>query len=351
MKQRQAVFCFHRKERAMLFVDNQEITDPSINIALETYLVENRLTDEPLLLFYINEPSIIIGRNQNTVEEVNQRYVEEKGIHVVRRMSGGGAVYHDLGNFSFCFIQDENGLARNFQAFTQPVIAALHKMGATGAALQGRNDLLIDGKKFSGNAMYVRNGRLTAHGTILFDADLDAVTQALKPRADKIESKGIKSIRSRVTNIKPYVADAYKGMSTREFRDCLLLEIFGVQSRAQVPEYKLGEQDWQKVQQIRAERFGNWDWNYGRSPAFSSERYFKFPIGAVDFRFNVDRGQIQSIRIYGDFFGLGDIADVEKLLTGIAYRREAVELAFSHIDVKHYFGNIEAADLVNLLVG
>lgn len=335
----------------MLFVDNQEITDPSINIALETYLVENRLADEPMLLFYINEPSIIIGRNQNTVEEVNQRYVEENGIHVVRRMSGGGAVYHDLGNFSFCFIQDENGMARNFSAFTRPVIECLHKMGATGAALQGRNDLLIDGKKFSGNAMYVRNGRLTAHGTILFDADLDAVTQALKPRADKIESKGIKSIRSRVTNIKPYVTDEYKGMSTREFRDSLLLNIFGVKDRAQVPEYRLEEKDWEKVRQIRAERFGNWDWNYGRSPAFSSERYFKFPIGAVDFRFNVERGLIQSIRIFGDFFGLGDIADVEKRLTGIAYRRDAIEKAFSEIGVKHYFGNIEAKELADLLVG
>ena len=115
-------------------------------------------------------------------------------------------------------------MARNFAAFTQPVIESLRKMGVTGAALQGRNDLLIDGKKFSGNAMYVRNGRLTAHGTILFDADLDAVTQALKPRADKIESRGIKSIRSRVTNIKPYVADEYKNMTTREFRDQLRSE-------------------------------------------------------------------------------------------------------------------------------
>ena len=266
-------------------------------------------------------------------------------------MSGGGAVYHDFGNFSFCFIQDENGMARNFAAFTQPVIESLRKMGVTGAALQGRNDLLIDGKKFSGNAMYVRNGRLTAHGTILFDADLDAVTQALKPRADKIESRGIKSIRSRVTNIKPYVADEYKNMTTREFRDSLLLNIFGVQNRAQVPEYKLGDDDWEKVHEIRAERFGNWDWNYGRSPAFSSERYFRFPIGAVDFRFNVENGIIQSIRIYGDFFGLGDIADVEKLLTGMSYRREAVESAFSGIDVKRYFGNIDPKELVDLLVG
>lgn len=336
----------------MLFVDNQENTDPRTNIALETYLVENRLTDQPLLLFYINEPSIIIGRNQNTVEEVNQRYVEEHGIHVVRRMSGGGAVYHDLGNFSYCFIQEEHGPARDFSVFTRPVIEALHQMGVAGAKLEGRNDLLIDGKKFSGNAMYIRNGRMTAHGTILYDADLDAVTAALKPRADKIESKGIKSVRSRVTNIRPYVADAYQHLNTREFRDHLLLRIFGVNSRADVPEYTLSADDWAQVAAIRAERFANWDWNYGRSPAFTSERYHKYPQGAVDFRFNVEQGgNIKGIKIYGDFFGVGDIADVEKRLTGIPYRRDAITAAFADIDTALYFGGIAAKDLIDQLVG
>ena len=336
----------------MLFVDNQENTDPRTNIALETYLVENRLTDQPLLLFYINEPSIIIGRNQNTVEEVNQRYVEEHGIHVVRRMSGGGAVYHDLGNFSYCFIQEEHGPARDFSVFTRPVIEALHQMGVTGARLEGRNDLLIDGKKFSGNAMYIRNGRMTAHGTILYDADLDAVTAALKPRADKIESKGIKSVRSRVTNIRPYVADAYQHLNTREFRDHLLLRIFGVNSRADMPEYTLSTDDWAQVAAIRAERFANWDWNYGRSPAFTSERYHKYPQGAVDFRFNVEQGgNIREIKIYGDFFGVGDIADVEKRLTGIPYRRDAISAAFADIDTALYFGGIAAKDLIDQLVG
>lgn len=336
----------------MLFVDNQENTDPRTNIALETYLVENRLTDQPLLLFYINEPSIIIGRNQNTVEEVNQRYVEEHGIHVVRRMSGGGAVYHDLGNFSYCFIQEEHGPARDFSVFTRPVIEALHQMGVAGAKLEGRNDLLIDGKKFSGNAMYIKNGRMTAHGTILYDADLDAVTAALKPRADKIESKGIKSVRSRVTNIRPYVADAYQHLNTREFRDHLLLRIFGVNSRADVPEYTLSADDWAQVAAIRAERFANWDWNYGRSPAFTSERYHKYPQGAVDFRFNVEQGgNIKEIKIYGDFFGVGDIADVEKRLTGIPYRRDAITAAFADIDTALYFGGIAAKDLIDQLVG
>lgn len=335
----------------MYFVDNQNITDPRINIALETYLVEHKLVDEPILLFYINEPSIIIGRNQNTVEEVNQAYIDAHNIHVVRRMSGGGAVYHDHGNCSFCFIKDDDGSFRDFAKFTEPIIEALHQMGVTGAALQGRNDLLIDGKKFSGNAMYVKNGRMTAHGTLLFDADLDAVSQALKPRQDKIESKGIKSVRSRVTNIKPYLSEADQDLTTEAFRDRLLLQIFGVSARDQVKEYVLTDADWEKVYQIRDERFGNWDWNYGHSPAFTMEKHHKFPIGAITFKLSVEQGVIENIRIFGDFFGLGDISDVETALCGTAYRREEIAAVFEHLNLTHYFGQVSAAELTDLLIG
>lgn len=333
----------------MYFVDNQNNYDASVNIALETYLVENRLVDEPILLFYINEPSIIIGRNQNTIEEVNQPYVEEKGITVVRRMSGGGAVYHDLGNFSFCFIKDDDGSFRDFASFTKPVIEALHKMGATSAELQGRNDLLIDGRKFSGNAMYAKNGRMTAHGTIMFKSDLEEVTRALKPNKAKIESKGIKSVRSRVTNIEPYVDEQYKNLSTEEFRDLILLEIFGVEKREDVKEYHLTEEDWQKVYAIREERFGNWDWNYGKSPAFDIKESHKFPFGLVDFRFNVKGGKIVEARIFGDFFGLGDIQDVEQQLIDVKYDRASVSDVLKNIDINKYFGNVTADDLVGML--
>lgn len=333
----------------MYFVDNQNNYDASVNIALETYLVENRLVDEPILLFYINEPSIIIGRNQNTIEEVNQAYVEEKGITVVRRMSGGGAVYHDLGNFSFCFIKDDDGSFRDFASFTKPVIEALHKMGATSAELQGRNDLLIDGRKFSGNAMYAKNGRMTAHGTIMFKSDLEEVTRALKPNKAKIESKGIKSVRSRVTNIEPYVDEQYKNLSTEEFRDLILLEIFGVEKREDVKEYHLTEEDWEKVYAIRQERFGNWDWNYGKSPAFDIKESHKFPFGLVDFRFNVKAGIIVEARIFGDFFGLGDIQDVEQQLSGVKYERSSVSDVLKNIDINKYFGNVAADDLVGML--
>lgn len=334
----------------MYFVDNQGITDPRINIALETYLVEYKLVNEPILLFYINEPSIIIGRNQNTVEEVNQAYIDENHIHVVRRMSGGGAVYHDFGNFSFCFIKDDDGSFRDFGKFTKPVIDALHKMGVTGAALQGRNDLLIDGKKFSGNAMYVKNGRMTAHGTILFDADLEAVTKALKPRQEKIDSKGIKSIRSRVTNIKPYVSEAYKNMTTETFKDSLLLEIFGVSSRQEVKEYHLTPSDWEQVYRIRDERFGNWAWNYGHSPEFTMEQRYKFPFGLVEYKLNVENGKIKDIRIFGDFFGLGDIADVEAKLMDVPFQYDDVKAVFDQLDISKYFGQITAEELAQLLV-
>ncbi|WP_303825314.1 lipoate--protein ligase [Abiotrophia defectiva] len=335
----------------MYFVDNGNNYDASLNIALETYLVENRLVDEPILLFYINDPSIIVGRNQNTIEEVNQAYVEEKGIRVVRRMSGGGAVYHDRGNFSFCFIKDDDGSFRDFASFTQPVIEALHKMGAKGAELKGRNDLLIEDKKFSGNAMYAKNGRMTAHGTILFDADLDEVTKALKPRKEKFESKGIKSVRSRVTNIKPYVSPEYQKLTTEEFRDLLLLEIFGVESRDQVKELKLTEADWAKVREIQAERFGNWDWNYGQSPAFAIQMSQKFPFGFVDFRFNVEQGVIKEVKVYGDFFGLGDISDVEDALVGVRFEREAVNQVFENLDFNKYFGRVTAEEILSLIFG
>ena len=335
----------------MYFVDNGNNYDASLNIALETYLVENRLVDEPILLFYINDPSIIVGRNQNTIEEVNQAYVEEKGIRVVRRMSGGGAVYHDRGNFSFCFIKDDDGSFRDFASFTQPVIEALHKMGAKGAELKGRNDLLIDDKKFSGNAMYAKNGRMTAHGTILFDADLDEVTRALKPRKEKFESKRIKSVRSRVTNIKPYVLPEYQKLTTEEFRDLLLLEIFGVERREQVKELKLTDEDWNKVRAIQAERFGNWDWNYGQSPAFAIQMSRKFPFGFVDFRFNVEQGVIKEVKVYGDFFGLGDISDVEDALVGVRFEREAVKQVFENLDFNKYFGRVTSEEILALIFG
>lgn len=339
----------------MYYVKNErngeEIHDASLNLAIEYYLLNEIELDEPILLFYINDNSIIIGKNQNAYEEVNTTYVEENNVNVVRRFSGGGAVYHDLGVLNFCFITKDDGDSfRNFAKFTQPVIDALHKMGVEDAELRGRNDLVIGDKKFSGNAMYTKNGRMTSHGTLMFDSQIDAVVGALKPKKHKLESKGIKSIRSRVTNITPYMNDEYQDMSTKEFRERLLLNIFDVDSTDQVKEYVLTEEDWENIDEFAARYTANWEWNYGKSPNFDLERSERIEgVGTIETKLNVDKGIITDIKIYGDFFGMGEISDVEDKLRGVKYEVEAITSALKEIDLNKYIGNVTAEEVTKVI--
>lgn len=338
----------------MYYVKNErngeEIHNPQINLAIEYYLLNEVKLDEPILLFYINDNSIIVGKNQNTYEEVNIDYVEKNDVKVVRRFSGGGAVYHDLGVLNFCFITKDDGNSfRNFKKFTSPVIDALHNMGVEGAELKGRNDLVINDQKFSGNAMYSKNGRMTAHGTLMFDSEINAVVDALKPKKHKLESKGIKSIRSRVTNIKPFLDDEYQYMNTKQFREKLLLNIFGVEDVSEVKEYKLTEEDWKYIEEFAEQYTGNWEWNYGESPTFDLERSERLSVGTVEAKLNVDKGKITEIRLYGDFFGMGEISDVEEKLTGIQYNADSIRKAFEAVDLNYYFGDVDVEELVQLL--
>ncbi|API89113.1 lipoate--protein ligase [Marinilactibacillus sp. 15R] len=337
----------------MYYVKNerngQEIHDARINLAIEYYLLNEIELDEPLLLFYINDNSIIVGKNQNTFEEVNTDYVNEHDVTVVRRFSGGGAVYHDLGVLCFCFLTKDDGNSfRDFKKFTSPVIDALHKMGVEGAELRGRNDLVIDDKKFSGNAMYSKNGRLTAHGTLMFDSEIEAVVGALRPKKHKLESKGIKSIRSRVTNIKPYLSDEYQYMNAKNFKEKLLLNIFHVDDTSEVKEYKLTEEDWEKIDKFAEKYTANWDWNYGKSPKFDLERSERLSVGTVEVKMNVNRGIIKDLKIYGDFFGLGEISDVESKLIGKTYEEKSIRDTFEEVDINKYFGQVSVDELVQL---
>ena len=226
---------------------------------------------------------------------------------------------------------------------------ALQELGVKGAHLKGRNDLVINDQKFSGNAMYATNGRMFAHGTIMFDSDINEVVNALKVKKEKIESKGIKSIRSRVTNIKPFLPEDKQSMTTKEFRQDILLKIFGVDSVNQVKTYELTDADWEKINQISDKYYRNWDWNYGQSPAFDLQRSQRFNIGSIDVRLNVAEGKITEVKIYGDFFGLGEIKDVEEALVGVKYEKSALQEAISKIDLKKYFGNIEPEEFLNLI--
>ncbi|HEO8421470.1 MAG: lipoate--protein ligase [Niallia sp.] len=328
----------------MLFIDNKGITDPRINLAIEEYALKNLDINETFLLFYINEPSIIIGKNQNTIEEINTEYVESKGIHVVRRLSGGGAVYHDLGNLSYSFITKDDGDSfHNFRKFTEPVVQALKSMGVN-AELSGRNDLLAEGRKISGNAQFSTRGRMFTHGTLLFDSEMDHIVSALKVKKDKIESKGIKSVRSRVANITEFLP---KKISIEEFRRLLLSYLFDGEENVQ--EYVLTEEDWEKIHQLSKERYQNWDWNYGKSPKFNLQHSHRFPVGQIDVRFDVVKGIVKNCKIYGDFFGVGDVEDIEKRLIGVRYDRSELEKALEDIPIKHYFGNVTKEDFLQLI--
>jgi lipoate---protein ligase len=328
----------------MLFIDNKGITDPRINLAIEEYALKNLDINESYLLFYINEPSIIIGKNQNTIEEINTEYVESNGIHVVRRLSGGGAVYHDLGNLNFSFITKDDGESfHNFRKFTEPVVEALRKMGVN-AELSGRNDLLAEGRKISGNAQFSTRGRMFSHGTLLFNSEMDSVVSALKVKKDKIESKGIKSIRSRVANISEFLQEP---MSIEEFRLHLLKNIFS--DVTEIPEYVLTEEDWTKIHELSRERYQNWDWNYGKSPKFNLQHSHRFPVGQIDVRLEVNKGTIENCKIYGDFFGVGDVSEIETLLIGQKYEKASLENALQQVNIQHYFGNITKEDFINLI--
>ncbi|MCM3783569.1 lipoate--protein ligase [Neobacillus mesonae] len=329
----------------MLFIDNEGITDPRINLAIEEYALKHLSLDESYLLFYINAPSIIIGKHQNTIEEINQEYVQEHGVQVVRRLSGGGAVYHDLGNLNFSFITKDDGNSfHNFRKFTQPVVEALHSLGVN-AELTGRNDLQVGEQKISGNAQFATRGRMFSHGTLMFDLNLENVAASLKVNPEKFKSKSTKSVRSRVANISSLMD---KEMTIVEFREELLRHIFGMEAN-EVPEYKLTEKDWEKIHEISSERYQNWDWNYGLSPESNVKHSKKFPVGIIDLRMNIKEGRIEDIKIYGDFFGVGDVADIENLLRGKRYEEQEVRAALKDLDIKHYFGNLEFDDFIGLV--
>lgn len=328
----------------MRFIDNKGITDPSLNLALEEFVLRNTPLDETFFLFYVNEPSIIIGRNQNTSEEIHQKYVEENGIHVVRRLSGGGAVYHDLGNLNFSFVTRDDGESfNNFKKFTEPVIEALRKLGVM-AELSGRNDIEVEGRKISGNAQFTSNGKMFSHGTLLFDVHMENVALALNVKRDKIESKGVKSVRSRVANISEYLTEK---VTMEQFRTYLLKEIFGGEEK--ISTYELSKEDWEKVEEIANTRYRNWDWNYGKSLSATISNNKRFPIGSIDVRLQVSAGMIEGIKIYGDFFSKKSVSDIEDLLKGTTYSYEAVSDRLKEIEITEYFGNITLEDFLSLL--
>ena len=326
----------------MIFADNLNLTDPTINLALEEYLLRHVRHEQPILLFYVNEPAVIIGRNQNTLEEIDPDYVKAKGIHVVRRLSGGGAVYHDRGNLNFSFITTDNKDIHNFAKFTEPVTRVLNQLGVP-AVLHGKSDIFVDKKKISGNAQFAGSGRMFSHGTILFDTSIEEMLKALNPRQIEIESNAVQSVRSFVTNIRDYLPVE---MSIEALKEALLQGIFGA---GKIETIDLSEADWERVHELSAERYRTWEWNVGRSPRYNMRKTETFPVGKFDARLEVERGLIQNLVIYGNFPSRRDPGKLIERIIGQRHDPDALRAALQDFDLTPFVGMISLDQFINLL--
>ena len=278
------------------------------------------------------------------IEEINQAFVDAHGIRVVRRLSGGGAVYHDTGNLNFTFIVDQDtapGL--NFKIFVRPVVEALARFGVH-AEFTGRNDLTIGGMKFSGNSQYAKHGRLLHHGCIMLDSNLTDVADALRVKQAKFDSKAVKSVRSRVTTINTH---APTPIAMEDFKSAL--RACAMAGGALEP-YTLTAEDMLAVQKLRDGKYATWAWNYGFSPPYDMRREARFPAGLVTAHLRVKQGCIQAVRFYGDFFGSGPLEELEAAMAGLPLDAQLAE-ALAPLHVEHYMSGITAEELARLLRG
>jgi lipoate---protein ligase len=326
----------------MLFIDNN-LTNPNFNLAAEEYILKN--FSEDVFMLWRNEPSIIVGKNQNTLSEINYGYVKEKSIPVVRRLTGGGAVFHDLGNLNFTFISTDDAKSfNNFRKFTQPIIDILKELSID-AEFSGRNDLTINGRKFSGNAQCNYKNKVMHHGTLLFTSVITDISSALKVKPSKFEGKGVKSVASRVTNISEHLKNP---LTILEFKDMIMKHIS--QTNTDYKIYKFSEEDLNNIKKLYDEKYNTWEWNFGNSPKYTLVNELKYVGGNVEFYLNVEKGVITDLKICGDFFGKSDLSDIENLLIGIRHNEKEIKDVLSKVDINDYLAGAKIEDIINGLI-
>lgn len=332
-----------------------ESDDICVNLATEEYLMNNVDVDEPVFLLYIQKPCVIIGRNQNAYEEIDYQYLREHRITLTRRISGGGAVYDDLGNVSFSFVMNKADTTfGKYQEVARPILEALHRMGAETAESGGRNDLYIDGRKFSGNAMYSKNGRTYSHGTLMYDVDLAEMTKVLTVSKEKFETKATQSVRKAVTNVKPHLATRYQFATTAEFRDELIRQVYGVVDLRELADkrIKLSEADRVAIEKLVREKYANDQWIFGEAPDYQIERRRRIPkVGIIDIRLNVEAGKIQQMQTMGDYFGVKDSQELTEHLMGQNYLYDDIAQALAQLDLEEYFLNLTTVEFLDILFG
>lgn len=315
-------------------------TDPYFNLATEEYVLKE--IDDDSFMLWRNAPSIIVGKHQNTLAEINVDYVKQNNIKVVRRLSGGGAVFHDLGNLNFTFTmksEDENII--NFRKYTEPILEVLQNMGID-ARFEGRNDLTIEGKKFSGNAMHIWKNKVLSHGTLLFSSHMPDLSAALNVDPLKFRDKAVKSIRSRVTNISEHLhepidilqfATRIEDHIMKKYPDAIL--------------YELTEEDHKKINELVTSKYGTWDWNFGYSPQYNFKKILRTETsGTIEFDLDVHDGIIKKIRIYGDYFGKYDTDEIEAALNGISHEEKAIRKSLERFDLNDYIAHLSVDEFI-----
>lgn len=321
-------------------VHNNHSHDPYLNLALEEYCLRHHAPDRALLLVYVNQAAVIVGRNQNIFAEVDLAFAARKNLHLVRRISGGGAVYHDAGNLNFSFIQPHRrGGLKGIRLTIEPVRQALVSMGAA-AEFNARNDLVVAGKKVSGSAQFSNTKRMIVHGTLLFSSNLQDLRRCLEPSREVTCSRAPRSSPSAVTNLSGCLA---RGIGIDDLRDRLLRTI-AARNRG-LQQVRLSDRDWRQIRCLANEKYRSWDWNFGKAPAFRIRRAGAIsgtlPTAIVE----VDGGRITSIYFEKDAETSGWRAQLEKCLIGVPYHQQAIWSRLSGVNLKLFGPRITAGRL------
>jgi lipoate-protein ligase A len=308
-------------------IDNRDESDPRINLAIEEFCLRQFSPSRSYIIVYANRPSVIIGRHQNILQEVDLRFAEKERLQVVRRISGGGAVYHDFGNLNFCFINNYNSRSiTNTRQRIAPVQFALKSMGIS-AIFNQKNDLFVNGSKVSGNAQFSNMRRILVHGTLLFDSHLDHLKSALNPFAEHITSAARKSVVSPVTNISSHLKTR---LSLRAFRGRLLASI--AERCGGMKKIHLNETDWRAIERLSEEKYQTWDWNCGKAPAFTIIRNGSKSTSQMGYSIDVKNGQIVSIRFESKNMSQAVKKMIEDGLAGVPFHQKAISTRLNQIE-------------------
>lgn len=329
----------------MLYIET-ESKDAAFHFSVEEYIVQYYPLNESVMMIWQADNCVMLGRCQVAEAEIDIDYTNQAGIQVVRRFSGGGTIFTDMGTLLFTMIlpstEEQYPLEVAKEKVAAPIVEALNRIGIP-AIIEGRNDILVDGKKISGLAQYVRHGRMCTHGSLLYDTDLEKLTRVLRVDEEKIRSKALRSVRSRVTNIKEYMA---RPCSTLEFRELLKQQLF---CGRQIQEYVLTKHDLAQIDRIFQEQYGNPSWTFEQLPNFTFHNSKRFAGGKVEIYLDIAEGTVSSCSIRGDFLGTVPICGLEKLFENKLFQYQAFNDALSGVSMQPYLGSITRDELLSCI--